>query len=111
MALHMSTANIKPLNWLYSYCLHNLGGWIQVVFLCRWDPNIRMTPEEALQHDWIKEGLVNRKARDSNRSQQKASHRPSPAVSDTDHPKPTDPYKVPAQVPGKGEGPHTGAAV
>nr|XP_022345958.1 dual specificity tyrosine-phosphorylation-regulated kinase 4-like isoform X2 [Crassostrea virginica] len=66
-----------------------------------WDPNIRMTPEEALQHDWIKEGLVNRKARDSNRSQQKASHRPSPAVSDTDHPKPTDPYKVPAQVPGK----------
>nr|XP_034305853.1 dual specificity tyrosine-phosphorylation-regulated kinase 4 isoform X8 [Crassostrea gigas] len=69
-----------------------------------WDPNIRMTPEEALQHDWIKEGLVNRKARDSNRSQQKASHRPSPAVSDqnSDHHKPTDPYKVPAQVPGKG---------
>lgn len=68
-----------------------------------WDPNIRMTPEEALQHDWIKEGLVNRKARDSNRSQQKASHRPSPAVSDqnSDHHKPTDPYKVPAQVPGK----------
>lgn len=65
-----------------------------------------MTPEEALQHDWIKEGLVNRKARDSNRSQQKASHRPSPAVSDqnSDHHKPTDPYKVPAQVPGKGEG-------
>lgn len=68
-----------------------------------WDPNIRMTPEEALQHDWIKEGLVNRKARDSNRSQQKTSHRPSPAVSDqnSDHHKPTDPYKVPAQVPGK----------
>lgn len=68
-----------------------------------WDPNIRMTPEEALQHDWIKEGLVNRKARDSNRSQQKASHRPSPAVSEqnSDHNKPTDPYKVPAQVPGK----------
>lgn len=94
-----------------TYCFHRLGGWIQVVFLCRWDPNIRMTPEEALQHDWIKEGLVNRKARDSNRSQQKASHRPSAAVSDSDHPKPTDPYKVPAQVPGKGEGPHTGAAV
>ncbi|XP_062568206.1 dual specificity tyrosine-phosphorylation-regulated kinase 4-like isoform X3 [Saccostrea cucullata] len=68
-----------------------------------WDPNIRMTPEEALQHDWIKEGLVNRKARDSNRSQQKASHRPSPAVSDHNNEaqKPTDPYKVPAQVPGK----------
>ncbi|XP_061177957.1 dual specificity tyrosine-phosphorylation-regulated kinase 4-like isoform X2 [Saccostrea echinata] len=68
-----------------------------------WDPNIRMTPEEALQHDWIKEGLVNRKARDSNRSQQKASHRPSPAVSDqnSETQKPTDPYKVPAQVPGK----------
>ncbi|XP_055998718.1 dual specificity tyrosine-phosphorylation-regulated kinase 4-like isoform X3 [Ostrea edulis] len=68
-----------------------------------WDPNIRMTPEEALQHDWIKEGLVNRKARDSNRSQQKASHRPSPAVSDqnSESYKPTDPYKVPAQVPGK----------
>ncbi|KAK3087855.1 hypothetical protein FSP39_011544, partial [Pinctada imbricata] len=62
-----------------------------------WDPNIRMTPEEALQHEWIKEGLVNRRARDSNRSQQKQSARHTPAASDA----PADPYKVPAQVPVK----------
>ncbi|KAJ8322094.1 hypothetical protein KUTeg_000565 [Tegillarca granosa] len=68
-----------------------------------WDPTLRLTPEEALQHDWIKEGLVHRRGRDSNRSQK--HHRTSPATSDnasniSDNVyKPTDPYKVPAQPP------------
>ena len=64
-----------------------------------WDPSIRMTPEEALQHEWIKEGLVHRRPRESNRDKPKPSHRPSPAQSEQSGP--PDPYKVPAQPPVK----------
>ncbi|XP_069106811.1 uncharacterized protein [Argopecten irradians] len=68
-----------------------------------WDPSIRLTPEEALQHEWIKEGLVHRRGRESNRNQ-KSTHRTSPAVSESTNAseayKP-DPYKVPAQPPVK----------
>ncbi|XP_021343446.1 dual specificity tyrosine-phosphorylation-regulated kinase 4-like isoform X3 [Mizuhopecten yessoensis] len=66
-----------------------------------WDPSIRLTPEEALQHEWITEGLVHRRGRDSNRNH-KSVHRTSPAVSESTNAsevyKP-DPYKVPAQPP------------
>ncbi|VDI54735.1 dual specificity tyrosine-phosphorylation-regulated kinase 2/3/4, partial [Mytilus galloprovincialis] len=65
-----------------------------------WDPSIRMTPEEALQHEWIKEGLVHRRPRgESNRDKTKPSHRPSPAQSESSGQ--PDPYKVPAQPPVK----------
>ena len=60
-----------------------------------------MTPEEALQHEWIKEGLVHRRPRESNRDKPKPSHRPSPAQSEQSGP--PDPYKVPAQPPVKGK--------
>ena len=58
-----------------------------------------MTPEEALQHEWIKEGLVHRRPRES-KEKPKPSHRPSPAQSEQSGP--PDPYKVPAQPPVKG---------
>jgi hypothetical protein len=60
-----------------------------------------MTPEEALQHEWIKEGLVHRRPRESNRDKPKPCHRPSPAQSEQSGP--PDPYKVPAQPPVKGK--------
>lgn len=61
-----------------------------------------MTPEEALQHEWIKEGLVHRRPRgESNRDKTKPSHRPSPAQSESSGQ--PDPYKVPAQPPVKGQ--------
>ncbi|KAL3891536.1 hypothetical protein ACJMK2_003796 [Sinanodonta woodiana] len=57
-----------------------------------WDPNTRMTPEDALQHEWIKEGLVQKRKDNVGRSQK---HHPSPATTDQN----IDPYKVPAQPP------------
>ena len=62
---------------------------------CRWDPALRMTPDEALQHDWIKEGLVHRKDRVL-KSQHRQRHASPGSESQP------DPYKVPAQPPVKG---------
>ncbi|GFO38508.1 dual specificity tyrosine-phosphorylation-regulated kinase 4 [Plakobranchus ocellatus] len=94
-----------------------------------WDPNHRLTPEEALQHDWIKEALVPRKDRAARTQHKRVSA--SPASSDAHTQKAqhhhhhhhhhqhghhnhhsqhhhgssgqtqpqTDPYKVPAQPP------------
>ena len=64
-----------------------------------------MTPEQALQHEWIKEGLVHKRRESNHRIQQKIGlSMASPAVSDStntsDVYKP-DPYKVPAQPPVK----------
>ncbi|XP_050408114.1 dual specificity tyrosine-phosphorylation-regulated kinase 4 [Patella vulgata] len=59
-----------------------------------WDPAMRMTPDEALQHDWIKEALVHRKER-SNKSQNKRYSTPTTSQDLK------DPYKTPAQPPNK----------
>merc|ERR1719422_2765739 len=88
-----------------------------------WDPAHRMTPEEALQHDWIKEALVPRKDRQVRHHKR---HNASPSASSGDHGhhgnhhsshhsnhhshhssshqthgshQQADPYKVPAQPP------------
>ena len=61
----------------------------------RWDPSARLTPEEALQHEWIKEGLVHRR---KDQSKHTASKQTTSAHSDHS----TDPYKTPAQPPVKG---------
>ena len=44
-----------------------------LLFFYSWDPNKRMNPEEAFQHDWIKEGMVQR-SRVVNRGQQRRGH-------------------------------------
>ncbi|XP_046375222.1 dual specificity tyrosine-phosphorylation-regulated kinase 4-like isoform X1 [Haliotis rufescens] len=59
-----------------------------------WDPSVRMTSDEALHHDWIKEGLVHRKDRVL-KGQHKRHTSPG---SEGQQP---DPYKVPAQPPVK----------
>ncbi|XP_052763143.1 dual specificity tyrosine-phosphorylation-regulated kinase 4-like isoform X2 [Mya arenaria] len=59
-----------------------------------WDPSTRLTPEEALQHDWIKDGLVNRR---KEHAQKHSKHGAQSAASDHS----TDPYKTPAQPPTK----------
>ena len=57
-----------------------------------------MTPEESLQHEWIKEGLVHKR-----KEQHGSKHKHhTPATADSE--KSTDPYKVPAQ-PVKGKKP------
>ena len=56
---------------------------------CRWDPTKRMTPDEAFQHDWIKEGMVHR-TRNHGRTQSKR-----PQIS-AEHPPQQDLYKVSA---------------
>ena len=71
--------------------------WNTVYFIS-WDPNTRMTPEESLQHEWIKEGLVHKR-----KEQHGSKHKHhTPATADSE--KSTDPYKVPAQ-PVKGKKP------
>nr|KAG5698589.1 hypothetical protein BaRGS_027100 [Batillaria attramentaria] len=89
-----------------------------------WDPNMRMTPEEALQHEWIKEAWGSRRDRMSRTHHKRSST--SPASSDGQHQHhhhshhnghhhhhstttqgqthmqhTTDPYKVPAQPPNR----------
>lgn len=66
------------------------------MFLQSWDPTLRMTPEEAVQHEWIREGLVHRRVKDSSRHHK--HHSSVPSVSS----QPTDPYKVPANPQKKG---------
>ena len=63
-----------------------------VLYIISWDPNTRMTPEESLQHEWIKEGLVH-KRKEQHGSKHHKHHAPATADSE----KSTDPYKVPAQ--------------
>jgi len=65
-----------------------------------WDPSTRLTPEEALQHDWIKDGLVNRRSKDASHGKHSSKHGGQSAASDHS----TDPYKTPAQPPQKGSG-------
>ncbi|CAH1774069.1 unnamed protein product [Owenia fusiformis] len=62
-----------------------------------WDPSKRMTPDEALQHDWIREGLVQKPAKDSKSRQRRDPEESKPAVT-SQHP---DPYKTAAQPPVK----------
>lgn len=57
-----------------------------------WDPITRLTPEDALEHEWIKEGLVNRKKDQKHGSAKKNSANSGNQM---------DPYKVPAQPPVK----------
>ena len=54
-----------------------------------------MTPEEALQHEWIREGMVHR-IRGVSRNHHKR-------VKDGSEVKPHDPYKTAAQPPAKGQ--------
>lgn len=63
-----------------------------------WDPSTRLTPEEALQHEWIKEGLIHRKKEQSHGKHSSSKHGTASATSDHS----TDPYKTPAQPPVKG---------
>ncbi|XP_064596955.1 dual specificity tyrosine-phosphorylation-regulated kinase 4-like isoform X2 [Liolophura sinensis] len=51
-----------------------------------WDPSARLTPDQALQHEWIKEGLVHKP-----RLERRQRRHASPAAETT------DPYKSPAQ--------------
>ena len=44
-----------------------------VLLVFRWDPVKRLTPEEACQHDWIKEGMVHR-SRNLGRSNRDRKH-------------------------------------
>ncbi|KAL4218502.1 Dual specificity tyrosine-phosphorylation-regulated kinase [Mactra antiquata] len=62
-----------------------------------WDPTTRLTPEEALQHDWIKEGLVSRRQKDHGQKHSSKHHQAGNQSAHSDHS--TDPYKVPAQPP------------
>lgn len=61
-----------------------------------WDPTLRMTPEEAVQHEWIREGLVHRRVKDPSRH-----HKHHTSVTSVNS-HPTDPYKVPANPQKKG---------
>ncbi|XP_045180231.1 dual specificity tyrosine-phosphorylation-regulated kinase 4-like isoform X2 [Mercenaria mercenaria] len=64
-----------------------------------WDPSTRMTPEEALQHEWIKEGLVHRRKDQSHQKHTSSKHHHGNQSAHSDHS--TDPYKTPAQPPVK----------
>ena len=62
----------------------------------RWDPTRRMTPDEACQHEWIREGMVHR-SRAIGRTHSK---RQMAGSIDSSAP---DPYKTAAQPPMKGK--------
>ena len=82
-------AHTINISWIIYYIYLNVS----------WDPSTRLTPEEALQHEWIKEGLVHRRKDQghSKHSSSKHQHGNQSAHSDRS----TDPYKTPAQPPVK----------
>lgn len=69
--------------------LDSAGLYSVLVCFFSWDPNTRMTPEESLQHEWIKEGLVHKR-----KEQHKHKHHGGTSANSE---QPADPYKVPAQ--------------
>ncbi|XP_025090002.1 dual specificity tyrosine-phosphorylation-regulated kinase 4-like isoform X2 [Pomacea canaliculata] len=74
-----------------------------------WDPNLRMTPEEALQHEWIKEAWGSRRDRVSRALNKRSSAQsPDSLFLHPGHPHhqygaagQVDPFKAPTQLPGK----------
>ena len=67
---------------------------IVLVLFFRWNPSTRMTPDEAVQHPWIREGMVHKSQRGTGRGHQRKHH--------ADNEDKTDPYKTAAQPPIRG---------
>ena len=109
---HVYCKQFKGRRSLYSF-------FFLSVCLISWDPVKRMTPDEACQHDWIKEGMVHR-TRVMNRGREhrriERSHdkgqeneggsQPPQGHGQTQAQTVQDPYKTAAQMPRKGRDYH-----
>lgn len=58
--------------------------WLCITNLSRWDPKMRMTPQEAMQHKWILEGRRN----NHNRTHDQLRHEPKDSTGEPSFPKP-----------------------